>query len=193
MKAAVYAAALTAVSVGVAAQTTSLADNGSAPWNDIFAVVSHPRCTNCHVGADGVPMWNDQRSDEKVAHGMYVRAGESRIGAETMPCRTCHVTATSDNGIRHAPPQIADAWRLPPVELAWLGRSSAALCRQLRDPDRNGGLDTAQLAVHLETSEFVAWSFDPGAGRSAPPGTLSDLQIALDRWVAAGTPCETTP
>ena len=30
---------------------------GLAAWERIYAVTQHPRCANCHVGADGLPMW----------------------------------------------------------------------------------------------------------------------------------------
>lgn len=166
---------------------------GLAAWEDIFAVASHPRCTNCHVGDDGVPMWNELGYGADAAHRMYVHAGESRVGAETMPCRTCHISKNSDNATPHAPPMIDDAWRLPPPELAWLGKSSEEVCAQLRNPDTNNGFAMDGLATHLETSAFVAWGFAPGAGRSAPPGTLDDMIAALDIWAAAGTPCADDP
>ncbi|WP_176248598.1 MULTISPECIES: hypothetical protein [unclassified Sulfitobacter] len=177
----------------VAAQDAPTKAQGLAAWDDIYAVTSHPRCTNCHVGADGIPMWDGLTYGADAVHGMHVLAGESRVGAETMPCRTCHIGAQSGNATPHAPPMIDDAWRLPPAELAWLGKSSDALCAQLRDPETNDGFAMDGLATHLETSAFVAWGFDPGAGRSVPPGTLDEMVVALNLWAAAGTPCASDP
>ena len=174
----------------LAAQVSADRDQGLAVWGDIFAVASHPRCTNCHVAADAPPMWNGLGYGADVAHGMNIRAGDSRVGAETAPCRTCHFTVKSANDTPHAPPMINDAWRLPPPELAWLGKSSVDVCTQLRDPERNNSFAADELSTHLETSPFVAWGFDPGAGRSTPPGSLADLVAALEIWVAAGTPCD---
>ncbi len=134
-------------------------------------------------------MWNGLGFGTDTPHGMYIRAGESRVGAETMPCRTCHVSAVSANATPHAPPKIDDAWRLPPVELAWHGRASEEVCVQLRNPDTNDGFEMDALAEHLDTSAFVAWGFTPGADREAPPGSLDDMIKALGLWAAAGTPC----
>ncbi|MEP4012228.1 MAG: hypothetical protein ABJL92_09435, partial [Sulfitobacter sp.] len=54
---------------------------GLAAWDRIFTVTSHPRCTNCHVGEEGQPMWQALGYGSEAVHGMNVRAGESRIGA----------------------------------------------------------------------------------------------------------------
>ena len=168
-----------------------------AAWDDIHAVVSHPRCTNCHVGPSGLPLWEGLERGEtlgkELVHGMNVRADDSRIGAETMPCRTCHISAASANSVPHAPPMIADAWRLPPIEMTWKGKTSAEICVQLRDPDRNGAFTPEELSDHVGTSAFVAWGFDPGAGRAAAPGSIPEMQEALAIWVAGGTPCVGDP
>ncbi|WP_138923913.1 hypothetical protein [Sulfitobacter sp. BSw21498] len=168
-----------------------------AAWDDIHAVVTHPRCTNCHVGPSGLPLWEGLERGEtlgkELVHGMNVRADDSRIGAETMPCRTCHISAASANSVPHAPPMIADAWRLPPIEMTWKGKTSAEICVQLRDPDRNGAFTPEELSDHVGTSAFVAWGFDPGAGRVAAPGSIPEMQEALAIWVAGGTPCVGDP
>jgi hypothetical protein len=33
-------------------------DPGLAAWSKIHEVFSHPRCANCHVGPDNVPIWS---------------------------------------------------------------------------------------------------------------------------------------
>lgn len=172
----------------LSAQEVSL-DDGLAAWDRIYAVASHPRCTNCHVGAQEAPMWNGLRYGEGVKHGQNIKADESRIGAESVPCRTCHVTAAGRDVASPAPPQIEEAWRLPPVELAWLGKGSPALCAQLRDPEQNDGHDVTEMVAHIRSSPFVAWGFQPGPGRSKPDGTLADLAQDVALWGAAGHPC----
>lgn len=174
---------------GVSAQNVTR-EEGLVAWDRIYAVASHPRCTNCHVGAQEAPMWNGLTYGEDAMHGMGVKADESRIGAETIPCRTCHVTAEGRDVMSPSAPQIEDAWRLPPVELDWLGESSATLCTQLRDPDLNDGHDIAQLAAHLRRSPFVAWGFEPGDGRSKPEGSFEEMARDVEVWGAAGSPCE---
>lgn len=173
-----------------AQDTTASREEGLAAWDRIFEKVSHPRCTNCHVGDSGVPMWNGLGYGAETVHGMGIMADETRIGALSMPCRTCHVTADRANAVPHAPPHIDDAWRLPPVELEWLGKTSAEICAQMRNPETNDGNDIAELAEHLRTSAFVAWGYAPGAGRSAPDGTPEDIAGDVEIWGAAGTPCD---
>jgi len=177
-------------SAAAAQDTTISRQDGLAAWDRIYAVASHPRCSNCHVGEEGVPMWDGLGYGTGVVHGMNIKADVSRIGADTIPCRTCHITAPSKNGVPHAAPMIGDAWRLPPVELAWLGKPSDVLCAQLRDPDRNDGNDVTSLIDHLRASPFVAWGFAPGAGRLAPPGSVETLAEDLLIWGAADVPCE---
>ena len=73
---------------------------------------------------------------------MNVNAGESRIGAETLLCSTCHTTLKEPdpaaNAIPHAAPKVAMVWQLAPVEAEWFGKSSNYICNQLKDPERNG-------------------------------------------------------
>lgn len=55
---------------------------GLEAWDRIYEVASHPRCSNCHTGASDAPMWSGPSYGKTRPHGMRVRAGESRIGAE---------------------------------------------------------------------------------------------------------------
>lgn len=181
--------ALLIAGTGVSAQTVTR-EEGLAAWDRIYEVASHPRCTNCHVGAQDAPMWQGLTYGDSAKHGMGVKADESRIGAESMPCRTCHVTAVGRDIGSPSAPQIEEAWRLPPVELDWLEESSASLCAQLRDPALNDGHDIALLAEHLRSSPFVAWGFEPGAGRSKPVGSVEEMARDVEIWGAAGSPCQ---
>lgn len=163
--------------------------DGAAAWARIYAAASHPRCTNCHVGEEGRPGWADLGYAKDRTHGMNIVAGESRIGAESIPCRVCHISAAGDNAVPHAAPQVDDAWRLPPVALAWQGKSSAEICVQLSDPDTNDGFDIAGLVEHVSQSAFVRYGFVPGAGRTPAPGSVDSLARDLEIWGAAGMPC----
>ena len=99
---------------------------GLTTWSKIHQVFSHPRCANCHVGPDNVPIWSGPSyGAEPRRHGMNINAGPSRIGAESIACSTCH---TSHNAqLPHGPPG-APGWMLPPAEMQWLGKSSAEIC-----------------------------------------------------------------
>jgi hypothetical protein len=177
---------LLALLLAVALPAAASAQDGAAAWERIFSVASHPRCTNCHVGQSGRPAWDGLGYGKRRLHAMNIVAGESRIGAETIPCRVCHISAQGANDVPHAAPQIADAWRLPPVELAWRGKTSVEICEGLRARTD----DFARLAQHAEISAFVNYGFSPGAGRAPVPGTVQRLARDLRIWAAAGAPCE---
>lgn len=166
--------------------------DGLSAWDNIHTVLTHPRCLNCHVGADNAPLWGTTETPDRI-HGMAINAGNSRIGAETMLCKTCHQTSTRPNTVPHAAPHSGMDWRLAPVEFQWTDRSSAEICAQLRDPARNGGRDEAGLIEHIlhdaELSGFITWSFDPGAGRNPAPGSLQTHLADMANWIAAGMPC----
>ncbi len=166
---------------------------GLAAWERVHAVVSHARCVNCHVGEDNVPIWSGPSYGETRPHGMNINAGVSRIGIEYLPCSTCHATATTPNLDAHAAPHAGHPWMLAPVEFQWNGRTGPEICRQLRDPARNGERDGAALVEHVvhdaEAHAFITWAFVPGGGREAPPGTMQDHLDDMVIWTAAGMPC----
>jgi len=166
---------------------------GLAAWKRIEAVVTHPRCANCHVGRDNIPMWTVAGENKTRPHGMNIGAGASRIGAETLVCSTCHMTSTVPNEVPHAPPHVGIPWQLAPVEFVWFGRAGAEICVQMRDSKRNGGRDAAGLVAHLrhdaEQNGFIAWSWNPGGRRSTPPGTFEGHVTDMAMWGAAGQPC----
>lgn len=167
--------------------------DGLAAWDRVHQVVSHPRCANCHVGGDHVPMWSGPEFSAPRLHGMNIHAGDSRIGIETLVCSTCHITASSlESDLRQAPNAMT-AWQLPPVEMAWFGLDSAGICQQMRDPDLNGGRNWIELAEHLRDDAshggLVAWGFAPGGGRQAPPFGLQAHIDDVLKWGAAGQPC----
>src|SRR3546814_824560 len=125
--------------VAAAMYTTSAEKGGTAPkipagsvtrekgleaWNRVHAVVSHPRCANCHVGPDNIPMWTLVGEKKSRPHGMNIDAGASRMGAETLACSTCHMTSTAPNTVPHAPPHVGLPWQLAPVKMEWFGKTS---------------------------------------------------------------------
>ncbi len=163
---------------------------GLEAWARIYEVTSHPRCSNCHVGADGIPMWSGPSYGRTRPHGMNIRAGESRIGAEYVPCQTCHaVRETGGNDLPNMAPQVAMMWMLPPSEAAWFGRSSAEICAQLRDPERNGGRTFMDLASHLDHDLILHWAWTPGGGREPAPYSLQEHVDDVLIWGVAGMPC----
>lgn len=170
---------------------TATRTEGLAAWDRIYEVASHPRCANCHVGPSDVPMWSGPGYGKTRPHGMNVRAGESRIGVETIPCATCHVTDTAGRGnpAPHEAPRVAARWRLAPVEAHWFGQSSGTICRQLRDPERNGGRDVTDLAAYLDHDVILHWAWAPGPGRAPAPYSLQAHVTDLLTWGVAEFPC----
>lgn len=165
---------------------------GLLAWDRIHAVATHPRCLNCHVGADNIPLWGTPALPDRP-HGMAVLAGDSRIGAEGLSCKSCHTTSTRPNLIRNAAPHAGMDWQLAPVDFQWTDRTSTEICQQMRDPARNGGRDAAGLVEHIlhdaDLLGFITWSFDPGPGREPAPGTLQGHLEDMAIWTAAGMPC----
>lgn len=162
-------------------------------WARIYEVASHPRCANCHTDDRNIPMWSGQSYGETRPHGMNINAGESRVGAETLPCSTCHVERKGANEVEHAAPHTGHVWQLAPVEFLWFDQSSEFICAQMRDPERNGGRDGAGLVEHIlhdaEIEAFISWGFNPGGGREPAPGTMQGHLDDMVTWTAGGMPC----
>ena len=164
-------------------------EDGLAAWARIYEVTSHPRCSNCHVGASNKPMWSGPSYGRTRVHGMNINAGESRIGAEYVLCSTCHAQRESLHDVAHAAPQVAMNWQLPPVEAEWFGKTSEEICNQLRDPERNGGRDYMALAGHLDHDLILHWAWNPGGGREPAPYSLQEHVNDVLAWGVAGYPC----
>ncbi|MCT8159939.1 hypothetical protein [Pseudoruegeria sp. SHC-113] len=167
--------------------------DGLSSFARVYEVVSHPRCANCHAGPENIPMWYGGSEGPARPHGMNINAGESRIGAETLLCSTCHMTREDLDSAPHAPPHAGLDWQLAPVEFAWFGKSPAEICAQISDPERNGGRDWLGLAEHLVEDAghhgFVLWGWNPGGGREPAPYSLQAHVDDVLHWGAAGMPC----
>ena len=190
--------ALCAALTAVAAQTEDAAPS-AAPvsesdaletWSKIYEVFSHPRCANCHVPDDNRPRWSGPSyglaDGEWKYHGMNINGGDSRIGIESLPCSTCHGAENIDTP--HGPPG-APVWALAPVEMLWWRQSSAQICAQIKDRDRNGGRTLEQVADHIEHDALVHWGWAPGPGREPAPYSIAELTSFVISWTAAGAPC----
>lgn len=78
---------------------------------------------------------------------------------------------------------------LAPIEQAWQGKSLGDICRQIKDPARNGGKTLAQLHEHMAEDELVAWGWNPGDGREAVPGTQAQFGEIIQAWIDTGAAC----
>jgi hypothetical protein len=163
-------------------------DTGLTVWSKIYEVFSHPRCANCHVGPDSVPIWSEPSYGKARPHGMNINGGASRIGAEHIACSACHTHRNSQ--LPHGPPGAA-VWLLPPVSMQWFGKSSAEICAQIKDPASNGDRTIAKIVEHIEHEPLVHWGWEPGPGREPAPYSVAQLVEFLKQWDAAGAPCPT--
>lgn len=168
------------------------ASGGLAAWAKAYEVFSSPRCANCHAPEDNRPRWSGASyapfppGQDWRFHAMNIDGGQSRIGAETLPCSTCHQKTNS--ATPHGPPG-APTWALAPVEMVWWKKSSAEICAQIKDPARNGGRTLAEIADHVAHDPLVQWGWDPGPGREPAPYTSAEIAEAITAWAGAGAPC----
>lgn len=162
---------------------------GLEAWSRIYQVASHPRCSNCHVGDSGIPMWSGPSYGKTRPHGMGIKTGDSRIGAEYLTCGTCHIKSARPQAVPHAAPRANGDWKLAPAGAGWFGRSSVWICEQLRDPARNGGMDYKKLAVHAGHDVILQWAWSPGPGREPAPYSIAEHMTDIHIWGAAGQPC----
>lgn len=160
---------------------------GLAEWDKINAVFSHPRCASCHV-EDDQPRWSGEHYGGTRVHAFNVRRGEdgSGFGNPGLRCTTCHFE--SNSSVLHGPPG-AHNWHLAPASMVWWEKSSAEICAQIKDPERNGNRTLEQVADHVRNDALVAWGWDPGPGREPAPGSAEETYLALQNWIAAGSPC----
>jgi hypothetical protein len=163
---------------------------GLAAWQQIYSVLKHPRCINCHT-ATNYP----QQGDDRHRHFANVVRGGDGEGVPALQCITCHQEANADStGVPGA-----DAWRLAPLSMKWQDRgdiilSSAKVCRAITDKSKNNNLDGPGLLKHHTEEPLVLWAFSPGRRidgqmRALPPLTHQQFVEATRKWVEAGTPC----
>ena len=178
------AAILTAMTGVTSAQDTV---GGRAEWAKVYAVFSHPRCSSCHV-EDNRPRWSGAHYGGTRVHAFNVQGGAdgSGFGNPGMRCTTCHFT--SNSSVLHGPPG-AENWHLAPPEMVWWEKSSADICAQIKDPNRNGGRTLKEIAVHVRDDKLVGWGWHPGPGREPAPGSAQATFEAIEKWAAAGAPC----
>jgi len=168
---------------------TKLAD-GLAAWEQVYSVLTSPRCINCHT-ATNYP----QQGDDRHRHFANVVRGPGNIGVPALTCEGCHQEVNADStGVPGAP-----GWHLAPLSMRWQDTndrplSSAAVCRAVTDRSRNENMDGPDLLKHHEKADLVLWAWNPGrrpdgTTRTVPPLTHEQFVAATRTWVDAGTPC----
>jgi hypothetical protein len=156
------------------------ATRSRALFGEIAKVLEHPRCVNCHPADD-----SPRQRDGHEAHDPPVTRGANDRGVPAMQCTTCHQEA---NAVLARVPGAPD-WHLARREMAWLGKTPAEICAQIKDPQRNGGRSVAQIVDHLSHDRLVGWAWAPGADRAPAPGTQAELAALAQAWAASGAEC----
>lgn len=151
---------------------------GLAAWADIYSVVTHPRCMNCHPDGDA-----PKQGDDSHLHRFKITRFSPLEGVH---CTSCHAPSGVYDGQVPFPP--ADpVWSMPPRAMAFENRTSGALCKQLQDPAVNGGRGLSDTLHHIESDHLLITSWH--SGREAPPITHAELVQRVKVWGEAGGPC----
>ncbi|SEN83572.1 hypothetical protein SAMN04488003_14211 [Loktanella fryxellensis] len=166
------------------ADIADAAERSAALFEEMFVVIEHPRCLNCHPVGD-TPL----QGDLMQPHQPPVMRGPGDFGVTGMTCSTCHgaenVAYTTGQGSipGHEP------WQLAPIEMGWVGLSAAEVCDQIKDPARNGDKTLAELQVHNAEDGLVGWGWEPGEGRTSAPGTQAVFGDLTQAWIDTGAVC----
>ena len=137
---------------------------GLAAWQQVYSVLTHPRCINCHT-ATSYP----QQGDDRHRHFANVVRGPANTGVPGLNCSSCHQKANADStGVPGG-----HNWHLAPLSMRWQDTndrplSSAEVCRAVTDRSKNHNLDGPGLLKHHEEEPLVKWAWDPG---HRPDGT----------------------
>lgn len=157
-----------------------------ALYAEAAKVITHPRCVNCHP-ADNIPR---QGAMARI-HSPPMNGAADGFGPTGQKCGTCHgvknFEATGGDYIQSIPGN--PKWALAPSKMAWQGKSLGDICRQIKDPSRNGGKDLEALYHHMNEDELVAWGWNPGKGRAPAPGDQKTFGGLIRAWIDTGAAC----
>jgi cytochrome c5 len=163
------------------ARPAEIDDTGArAAFLDVYKVLMHPRCMNCHPSGDS-PL----QGDDSHAHLQNVKRGEDGKGKYALKCTNCH----QDTNLPGANmPPGNPTWHLPrkDMPLVFQGKSPRELADQLKDPKRNGGKTLEQLVEHVTHDKLVLWGWEPGCGRTKPPLSHDEFAKRFREWVDKG-------
>lgn len=152
---------------------------GLEAFETVYAVLTHPRCMNCHPVGD-----RPLQHDDSVPHALNVQRGPDDAGRVGMRCTTCHSQANHDQP--HLPPG-SPVWRLAPRSMGFEGKSPRELALQLKDPAQVH-MTGEELVAHVRDDALVGWGWQPGPGRAPVPVAREDFVAAFDAWIAADAP-----
>jgi hypothetical protein len=184
--AACAALALLAACAGTepARKPTGDAQRSKEAFMEMAQVLTHPRCLNCHAQGD-----SPTQGDAMVAHEPPVVGGNTGMGVPAMRCSVCHGEANVPLVEQAGAVPGAPTWQLAPANLAWQGKSTGEICRQLKELVGGGGLSPEEMAERNRTDPLTSWAWAPGEGRTPAPGTQADFVKQTRAWAENGAHC----
>lgn len=170
-------------------ETIAMAPNpeaARAAFDEAAKVFFHARCANCHPAGD-----TPTQGDEMSPHTMAVTRGPKGEGVYGQTCTTCHQSENLPG--EHMPPGTSKPWHMPPAnqKMVFQGLTPGQLCRNFKDPSKNGGHKTLAAAMeHVHKRDpLVTWAWEPGNGRTVPPMSFEQFAAKVDEWVKNGGAC----
>ncbi len=171
------------VSVGYLSASDDAA-KARAAFNEAATVFFSPRCANCHSTGDF-----PTQGDDMTQHFLDVMRGDDGKGTDDMSCNSCHQDEnTEGDGL----PPGAPNWHMPPSDqrMPFQDLTAGDLCRQLKDPARNGGRKTLEESIeHMKGDPLVLWAWSPGNDRTTPPLSHADFMKKMTEWAGNGGAC----
>lgn len=157
-----------------------------AAFNEAVKVFFSARCANCHPGGD-IPT----QGDEMTPHTQGITRGKDGKGVYGQQCTACHQMENLPG--EHMPPGTSKAWHMPPADqkMPFQGLTAGELCRNFKDPAKNGGFKTLREAMdHIQKKDpLVMWGWNPGNGRTLPPMSFEEFSAKVEEWVVNGGAC----
>jgi hypothetical protein len=161
-------------------------ERSRSAFNEAATVFFSPRCANCHPAGD-----SPTQGDEMTAHTMAVTRGGGGFGLYGQRCSACHQLENLPG--EHMPPGASKEWHMPPAgqKMVFQGLTVGQLCRNFKDPAKNGGHKTLREAMdHIQHKDpLVMWGWAPGNGRTLPPMSFEDFSARIEEWVKNGGEC----
>jgi hypothetical protein len=156
------------------------AEQSAAAFLEVYKVLMHPRCMNCHPAGDA-PL----QGDDSHVHIQLVTRGADGRGKYALKCTNCH----QDHNLpgENMPPGNP-VWHLPPADMPMVfqGKSPRELAEQLVDPKRNGGKSLEELFHHVAEDQLVLWGWNSGDGRTRPPLSHEEFTKQFRTWLDGG-------
>ena len=161
---------------------------GTKEWQDVYSVLTSPRCINCHSVASKLPRFYSlfdqdypRQGDDRHPHYYSVLRGDTidftteekteivhpGIGMPMERCASCH---GASNDPKTGIPGTADQanpeeafWFMAPASMAWESKpgtamSGAELCAMIKDKTRNGNRELSDTLHHLTNEHLVLWA-----------------------------------